>query len=91
VKDLTALLSFLATPEDDLSLAACLRSPLFGWTEAQLYDLAHGRDGYLWAVLRGRPDAPGLAVLQDLRRQADYLRPYELIERMLTRHGGRRG
>jgi ATP-dependent helicase/nuclease subunit A len=90
VKDLTALLSFLATPEDDLSLAACLRSPLFGWTEAQLYDLAHGRDGYLWTVLRGRADAPGLAVLQDLRRQADYLRPYELIERMLTRHGGRR-
>ncbi len=89
VKDLTALLSFLATPEDDLSLAACLRSPLFGWTEAQLYDLAHDRDGYLWTALRGKADVPGLAVLQDLRRQADFLRPYELIERMLTRHGGR--
>ncbi len=90
VKDLTALLAFLATPEDDLSLAACLRSPLFGWTEGQLFDLAHGRPGYLWAALRDRAGAPGLEVLHDLRRQADFLRPYELIERMLTRHGGRR-
>ena len=30
VKDIAALLSFLATPEDSLSLAAALKSPLFG-------------------------------------------------------------
>ena len=47
VKDLAALLAFLATPEDDLSLACALKSPLFGWTEAQLYTLAQGREGYL--------------------------------------------
>ena len=52
VKDLAALLAFLATPEDDLSLAAVLRSPLFGWTEAELFRLAQGRSGYLWAALR---------------------------------------
>ncbi len=45
VRDLTAMLSFLATPDDDLSLAAVLRSPLIGLTEAQLYDLAHTPDG----------------------------------------------
>jgi ATP-dependent helicase/nuclease subunit A len=91
VKDLAALLSFLATPEDDLSLAALLRSPLCGWTEAELYDLAHGRKGYLWEVLRQRTDHPQtLAMLQDLRDQADYLRPFDLIERALTRHDGRR-
>ncbi len=91
VKDLAALLSFLATPEDDLSLAAALRSPLFGWTEGQLYDLAHGRDGYLWQALRARAAVfgPTHAMLADLRDNADFLRPYELIERMLTRHGGR--
>ncbi|MGB3177793.1 MAG: double-strand break repair helicase AddA [Albidovulum sp.] len=94
VRDIAALLNFLATPEDDLSLAATLRSPLFGWNEAQLYDLAHGRADktYLWTALRERTTefAETLAVLNDLRRQADFLRPFDLIERMLTRHDGRR-
>lgn len=91
VKDLAALLSFLATPEDDLSLAAALKSPLFGWSEDQLYHLAAGRGKkYLWEVLR-EADAPKtLEVLNDLRREADFLRPYELLERVLIRHDGRR-
>lgn len=94
VKDLGALLKFLATPEDDLSLAATLRSPLFGWTEGQLYELAHrrGPDEFLWTALRDRADefADTMEILNDLRDQADFLRPYDLIERMLTRHNGRR-
>ncbi|MDD7969823.1 double-strand break repair helicase AddA [Roseinatronobacter alkalisoli] len=91
VRDLTALLSFLATPEDDLSLAACLRSPLFGWSEDALFRLAHGRDGaFLWACLREQRQGATLDVLNDLRRQTDFLRPFDLVERMLTRHDGRR-
>jgi len=31
VKDITAILQFLALQDDDLSLAAALKSPLFGW------------------------------------------------------------
>ena len=92
VRDLQALLSFLATPEDSLSLATVLRSPLFGWSEDALFRLAHGRrETHLWATLRARSDQfpETLAVLRDLRDLADYLRPYELLERMLTRHGGR--
>ena len=90
IKDLTALLAFLATPEDDLSLAAVLRSPLCGWTEDELFRLAHGRKGFLWEALRqADPKSPGLAMLRDLRDQADFLRPYDLIERALTRHQGR--
>lgn len=93
VKDLTALLRFLATPEDDLSLAAALRSPLFGWSEGELYDLAQPRPpkGYLWTALRTEVGRHGdtLGILGSLRNEADYLRPYELLERMLTRHGGR--
>ncbi len=78
VKDLVALLSFLATPEDDLSLAAALRSPLFGWSERQLYALAQGRGKLpLWRVLEERaenhPDTH--AILRDLRNHADFLRP----------------
>ncbi len=92
VRDLAALLSFLATPEDSLSLATALRSPLFSWSEGDLFGLAHGRkQKYLWAELRDRaeefPDT--FAILRDLRDQADFLRPYDLIERILTRHNGR--
>lgn len=93
VKDLGALLSFLATPEDDLSLAAALRSPLFNWSEQDLFDLAHRRgDEFLWQALRDRRDIypDTYAVLQDMRDNADFLRPYDLIERLLTRHDGRR-
>ncbi|MBD3677419.1 MAG: double-strand break repair helicase AddA [Rhodobacteraceae bacterium] len=92
VKDLTALLNFLALPEDSLSLAAVLKSPLFGWDEARLYDLAQGRKSrYLWRALQdGEKDFPDtVKILDDLRKSADYLRPYDLLERILTRHGGR--
>ena len=94
VKDLASLLSFLATPEDDLSLATVLKSPLFGWTERQLFELAHKRDAraYLWQALRDHADQhpQTLAILNDLRRQADFLRPYDLIEHILIRHEGRK-
>ncbi|KPQ06926.1 MAG: double-strand break repair helicase AddA [Rhodobacteraceae bacterium HLUCCA12] len=92
VQDMIALLRFLALPEDDLSLATALRSPLFGWSEDELFRLAHGRDGrYLWERLRAETDqAETVSVLADLRDQTDFLRPYELIERILTRHDRRR-
>ena len=93
VRDLAALLNFLAVPEDSLSLATALRSPLFGWSEQALFDLAHRRtDPHLWQELRGKetlyPDT--YTVLRDLRDNIDFLRPYDLIERVLTRHKGRR-
>jgi ATP-dependent helicase/nuclease subunit A len=91
VKDITALLRFLATQEDDLSLAAALRSPLFGWSEQELFTLASKRKGYLWEALRAETETHGetLAILNDLRRVTDFLRPYDLIERLLTKHKGR--
>ena len=91
VKDIAALLAFLATPEDDLSLAVILRSPLCGWTESELFMLAQGRKGYLWEALRHSDAHPEtLRMLSDLRDQSDFLRPFDLIERALTRHDGRR-
>ncbi|MDE0591020.1 double-strand break repair helicase AddA [Halocynthiibacter sp. C4] len=93
VKDIVALLSFLATPEDSLSLASVLKSPLFGWSEQQLFDLAHRRqEKYLWAAMRNRAEEfpEEMRVLEDLRRASDFLRPYEIIERALTVFGGRK-
>ncbi|MBL4873359.1 MAG: PD-(D/E)XK nuclease family protein, partial [Rhodobacteraceae bacterium] len=92
VKDLLALLQFLATPEDDLSLAAALRSPLFGLSERDLYKLAQGRKGTLWQSLWARredwPEVVGM--LDKLQGQADFLRPYDLLEEVLTKFDGRR-
>ncbi|WP_299650816.1 double-strand break repair helicase AddA [uncultured Tateyamaria sp.] len=92
VRDLGALLSFLATPEDSLSLATALRSPLFGWSEQDLFTLAHHRsEEELWRSLRNKLDEfpETVSILRDLRDNVDFLRPYDLIERMLTRHRGR--
>ena len=91
VKDLTALMRYLATPEDDLSLASVLRSPLCGLSEAELFDLAYGRSNYLREALEaGQKRFQSVYdMLQDLRNNADYLRPYDLLERVLTRHNGR--
>lgn len=93
VKDLMALLRFLATPADDLSLAEALKSPVFSWNEQQLFSLAHHRPPGcpLGQALQNQatrhPET--VAVLEDLRNKIDYLRPYELLERILTRHGAR--
>lgn len=93
VKDLGALLSFLATPDDSLSLATALRSPLFGWSEQELFTLAHHRETeHLYATLRKMDEAfpETVSILKDMRDAVDFARPYDLIERMLTRHGGRK-
>jgi ATP-dependent helicase/nuclease subunit A len=96
VKDVSALLQFISLQDDDLSLAAALKSPLFGWTEKQLYDLAQPRPKRqsLWEALRKSNDATGtheatIEILNDLRNNADFLRPYDLINRLLIRHKGR--
>lgn len=93
VRDLTALLSFLTTPEDDLSLAAVLRSPLFGFSESDLYRLAHLRhERRLWPALARCSSDHTIAyeTLFSLRNLADFLGPFELLERILTRFDGRR-
>ena len=93
MKDLLALLNFLALPSDSLSLATVLKSPLFGWSEQELYSLAQGRkQPLLWAELRTRADEypETIEILTDLRNVVDHLRPYELLERILMRHHGRR-
>src|SRR3954469_8047602 len=52
--DLIALGRFVLQREDDLNLAALLRSPLCGLSEEALFSLAHGRKGDLWTQLVAR-------------------------------------
>ncbi len=93
VRDVLSLLKFADLPEDDLSLAEALRSPLLGFSEDDLFRVAHKRGDKvtLWQSLRGFEDAypAQLKLLRDVLKQADFLRPYELIERIMTRHHGR--
>jgi ATP-dependent helicase/nuclease subunit A len=53
VMDLIALGNFLLLPQDDLTLATVLKTPLIGMSEDELFELAHGRgEMSLWEALR---------------------------------------
>ena len=54
--DLLALGRFCLFPDDDLTLAALLKSPFCALTDDDLYALAKGRRGTLWGVLSARAD-----------------------------------
>jgi ATP-dependent helicase/nuclease subunit A len=89
VKDVLAALRFAAQPQDDLSLAGLLASPLVGWTQDDI--LAHvprAEKQRLWDHLK-REDAPAFVAataerLRDLLRRADYQTPQALIAWLLT-------
>ena len=94
VMDLIALGDVLLLPEDDLSLAAVLRSPLFGLSEEALFELAYDRDGAsLYQRLQAARDRPPFAEahqrLHELLAQVDFLPPFEFYVRLLGEGGGR--
>ena len=89
VKDVLAALRFAAQPQDDLSLANLLASPLLGWTQDDI--LAHvprDKGVRLWDHLNRIDAAPFVAEtaerLKDLLRRADYQTPQALIAWLLT-------
>jgi len=90
VRDLLAAVGFAVQPLDDLNLANLLVSPLIGWTQEQLFDLAHGRDRRpLWRVLRERAgEHPHLTeaheALGALLAMADYTTPAKFLETILS-------
>jgi ATP-dependent helicase/nuclease subunit A len=95
VRDLIALGEALLLPEDDLSLAAVLRSPLFGLSEEALFELAHDRRGArLYERLRAARDRPPFAEacarFAELLAQVDFLPPFEFYARHLGEGGGRK-
>jgi ATP-dependent helicase/nuclease subunit A len=95
VEDLIALGNFLLLPEDDLTLATVLKSPLHDWDDDLLYDLAWPRGEHsLWSELRRRQaDKPAFAraaeALSALLARADFVPPYELYAQLLGARGGR--
>ena len=93
VMDLFALARFLLLPEDDLTLACVLKSPLVGLSEEQLFELAYARgEASLWHELARRADedaafAAAHAYLADLLRRVDFTPPYELFAEVLGSKG----
>ncbi len=91
VMDLLALADAALQPEDDLALAAVLKSPLSGLTEDGLFELAHGRQSSLWQALRCNPkyiaEAKKLDAWWDL---AGTCSPFDFFARILDAEGGRK-
>ncbi|RWK68577.1 double-strand break repair helicase AddA [Mesorhizobium sp.] len=71
VKDLIALGHFLVQPEDDLSLAAVLRSPIFDVSEEMLFALAGERPSGLSLIASLRQHASESAALAAIAAQLD--------------------
>lgn len=94
VQDLLALGDFLTLPEDDLSLAAILKSPLFGLDDDHLLALASGRKGMLWKALLDAAAANPVyeraaGQLKRWRKEADFKPPFEFYASVLDHDGGR--
>ena len=88
-QDVLALIRVCLFPTDDLRLAALLRSPLCSVGEQSLFDLAHGRQGLLWAALGQRADErpewrEALAFLTWARDQARTRPPFAFLARALS-------
>src|SRR5262245_50153461 len=89
VMDLLVLADAILLEQDDLALATVLKSPLFGFSEEELFVLAHGRRGSLRAALRAqRPDVA--RELDALAEQAGVAAPFAFYAALLGAGGGRR-
>ena len=95
VMDLIALGRFVLLPEDDLNLAALLRSPLLGLSEDALFALSAERQGSLWQeLLRRQADNAAFAhaaqFLSACMGRADFAPPYEFYASVLCAPDARR-
>ena len=89
VQDLISAVAFAVQPLDDLNLASLLVSPLGGWDQEQLRELAYGRDASLWEALGQRAgERPEFAqareMLGGLLRIADFTTPHRFLETVLS-------
>jgi ATP-dependent helicase/nuclease subunit A len=89
-QDLLGLGRFARFPDDDLTLAALLRSPLCDVSEDSLFDLAQTRRGPLWSTLQARAAervewGEAARFFQWVRTLADARAPFDFYARTLSR------
>ena len=93
VMDLAAIGRAALLPEDDLTLATVLKTPLFGFDDEDLIRLAPGRTGSLHDALRASTEEKyqaACAQLDLLRQMGRTLPPFAFYARLLGPRGGRR-
>ncbi|MBV6657489.1 MAG: ATP-binding domain-containing protein, partial [Devosiaceae bacterium] len=94
VQDLIALMRAMLLPEDDLTLATLLKSPLIGLSDATLEALCVGRRGFLIDALNAETDVPAIKnaaqTIARWRAMADFASPFAFLSTVLGRDGGRR-
>ena len=83
VQDLLAAIRFALQPDDDLSLASLLVSPLIGWSQDELMHDAPRERGSLWRHL-GRTCPERLEPLRAMLARADFTTPYQFLEELLS-------
>jgi ATP-dependent helicase/nuclease subunit A len=95
VMDMMAAARVVLLPEDDLSLAALLKSPLIGIDEQALFDLAYARVGTLWDALAAKAKTGAIYAaakekIDTWRARGDYADPHAFFARILAADDGRR-
>jgi ATP-dependent helicase/nuclease subunit A len=96
VMDLMALADALLLPQDDLALATVLRSPLFGFSDDDLFAIAHdrGRVPLRVALTKKAPEreifARAAARLDELTRDARGDTPFAFYAKLLGAGGARK-
>jgi ATP-dependent helicase/nuclease subunit A len=93
VMDLVAAGKAALNADDDLSLAATLKSPLIGLDDDDLLALAPNRKGSLSRALASHSDEKYRAIsgrIEAWRGRAQTLEPYDFYARLLGEEGGRR-
>ena len=95
VMDLMALADALLLPQDDLALATVLRSPLFGFSDDELFAVAWKRDASLRAALaqkigEGKKFADAAARLDELAQDARRETPFAFYAKLLGAGGARK-
>nr|HMQ56932.1 3'-5' exonuclease [Rhizobiaceae bacterium] len=95
VQDLMAIGRFVLQPADDLSLAALLKSPLFDFSDDDLFVLAHGRGAAtLFQSMREKARgevrfASAVETLSRWRARADRVSVFEFYDSILGPEAGR--
>jgi ATP-dependent helicase/nuclease subunit A len=84
VQDLLAAARFAIQPLDDLNLASLLVSPLFGWSQDDLFASAFKREGHLWPKVRDTTPPETVEGLRSILDMADYATPHQFFETILS-------
>lgn len=91
IQDLISISKFLLLPDDDLSLAEGLKSPIFGLTDDDLLELCYKRKGSLFNNILKNSKYENLATqLKTLINLVGFARPYEIYTYILVKLNGRK-